>query len=164
MNNVQLIGRLTRDPELRYTQSGMAYARFTVAVNRRLSREKRQELESRNQPTADFIGCVAWGSVAENISNYFAKGREIAIDGRIQTGSYDKEDGTRVFTTDVVVNNFYFIGPSQNQGSGQNFNQSQGMNRPQPGPVNSAYGNDSGSNSNNDEFDGFYPVDNNIPF
>lgn len=160
MNNVQLIGRLVKDPELRYTQSGMAYARFTVAVDRGLSREKRQELESRNQPTADFIGCVAWGRSAENISSYLSKGREIAIDGRIQTGSYNREDGTRVYTTDVVVNRFYFIGSAQQSTGGQ-----APMNRAQ-GPVNSAY--ESGNNSNNsndDGFDGFYPVDNNnIPF
>lgn len=100
MNKVVLIGRLTRDPELRYAAgSGTAVTRFTIAVNRQFKKDE-----------ADFIGCVAFGKTAETISQYLAKGSQIAIGGRIQTGSYDAQDGTKRYTTDVVVDNFEFIG------------------------------------------------------
>ncbi|MGI5948768.1 single-stranded DNA-binding protein [Peptoniphilus sp.] len=166
MNSVCLIGRLTRDPIVRYSQNGMAIARFTVAVDRRLSRQKKQEMEANNQQTADFIGCTAFGSTAELISNYFKKGSQIGVEGRIQTGSYEK-DGRTVYTTDVVVNNITFISSS---GGGQNmggFNQNQGgFSSPNQnsGPVNSAYGDDFSSVGNNDN-DGFFPIDDeDIPF
>ena len=110
MNNVVLIGRLTKDPELRYIpNSGTAVSTFTLAIDKQLSREKKQEMESRNQPTADFIRIVAWGKMAENCATYLAKGRLVAIQGRIQTGSYDDKDGKRVYTTDVVANNVEFL-------------------------------------------------------
>lgn len=108
MNNVVLIGRLTRDPELRYLQTGTAISRFTLAVDRGLSKEKKQEMESKNQPTADFIQITVWGKMAENAANYLAKGRLVAVQGRIQTGSYDK-DGTRVYTTEVVASQVEFL-------------------------------------------------------
>ena len=109
MNSVSLMGRLTRDPELKYTaNTQMANARFVVAVNRKLSKEKRQEAENNGYPTADFISCVAWGKTAENIGNYFHKGNRIAITGHIQTGSYEK-DGQRIYTTDVVIDSFDFV-------------------------------------------------------
>lgn len=110
MNSVSLMGRLTRDPELRYTaNTQMANARFVVAVNRKLSKEKRQEAENKGYPTADFIGCMAWGKTAENIGNYFHKGNRIAITGHIQTGSYENQQGQRIYTTDVVVDSFDFV-------------------------------------------------------
>lgn len=109
MNNVNILGRLTRDPEVRYTaNTQMANARFVVAVNRKLSKEKRQEAENNGYPTADFISCMAWGKTAENIANYFHKGNRISITGHIQTGSYEK-DGQRIYTTDVIVDSFDFI-------------------------------------------------------
>lgn len=121
MNSVSLMGRLTRDPEVRYTaNTQMANARFVVAVNRKLSKEKRQEAENNGYPTADFISCVAWGKTAENIGNYFKKGNRIAITGHIQTGSYEK-DGQRIYTTDVVVDSFDFI--ESNSSSSTNTNQ-----------------------------------------
>ena len=82
MNNVVLIGRLTRDPELRYLPSGnnTAVTRFTLAVDRQLSREKKAEMESRNQPTADFISVTVWGKQAENVSNYVSKVRLVAVE------------------------------------------------------------------------------------
>lgn len=121
MNSVSLMGRLTRDPELRYTaNTQMANARFVVAVNRKLSKEKRQEAENNGYPTADFISCMAWGKTAENIGNYFHKGNRIAITGHIQTGSYEK-DGQRIYTTDVVVDSFDFV--ESNSGSNTNTNQ-----------------------------------------
>lgn len=93
MNKVMLIGRLTKDPELRYTQGGTAVASFTIAVDRRFSKDKE----------ADFINCVAWQKTAEFISQYFHKGSKIVVEGRLQTRSYDAEDGSRRFVTEVVV-------------------------------------------------------------
>ena len=159
MNCVSLIGRLVRDPELRYAQNGTAICRFTLAVDRRMSKQKRQEAQANNQQTADFIGCTAFGQTAELIANYHRKGSQIGVEGRIQTGSYEKE-GRTIYTTDVVVSNLTFIGSSQGQNQG-GFNQG-GFNSDQP--VNSAYGNDFSKNDNDDE-DGFFPVDNDdIPF
>ena len=110
MNNVVLIGRLTRDPELRYIPgSGTAVSTFTLAVDKGLSREKRQEMESKNQPTADFIRIVVWGKMGENCANYLAKGRLVGVQGRIQTGSYDDKDGKKVYTTEVVASNVEFL-------------------------------------------------------
>lgn len=100
MNSVQLTGRLTRDPDIRYTDSGAAIARFNIAVNRRF--------KSDNGPTADFIGCVAFGKTAEFIEKYFHKGQKMDLNGRIQTGSYENQEGTRIYTTDVVVENVEF--------------------------------------------------------
>ncbi len=126
MNSVSLMGRLTRDPELRYTaNTQMANARFVVAVNRKLSKEKRQEAESNGYPTADFISCMAWGKTAENIANYLKKGNRIAITGHIQTGSYENQQGQRIYTTDVV-DSFDFI----ESNSSSNTNNSQGYSNP----------------------------------
>lgn len=177
MNCVSLIGRLVRDPELRYVQNGTAICRFTLAVDRRMSKQKRQEAQANNQQTADFIGCTAFGQTAELIANYHRKGSQIGVEGRIQTGSYEKE-GRTIYTTDVVVNNLTFIGSSQGQNQG-GFNQNNFQSQSQGGfnqggfnqggfnndqPVNSAYGNDFSKNDNDDE-DGFFPVDNDdIPF
>lgn len=120
MNSVSLMGRLTRDVDLRMTTSNLAVGRFNVAVDRKLSKEKRQEAEKNNQPTADFIGCIAFGKTAENIATYFKKGQRIAVSGHIQTGSYEK-DGQRIYTTDVVVDSFDFI--ESNSSSSTNTNQ-----------------------------------------
>ena len=109
INNCVLIGRLVRDPELKYLQTGTANCTFTLAVDRGLSKEKKAELESKGQPTADFIRIVVWGKSAENCANYLAKGRLVAVQGRIQTGSYDDKDGKRVYTTDVVASNVEFL-------------------------------------------------------
>lgn len=127
MNNVVLMGRLTRDPELRYIQNGGAIARFTLAVDKQLSREKRAEMESRHQPTADFIQISAWGKLGENCAKFTQKGKRVLVTGRIQTGSYEK-DGQRVYTTEVVANNVQFIDwkdsgySQQDQSSYSNYN------------------------------------------
>lgn len=166
MNSVNLVGRLTRDPELRYTQSGQAVVRFTLAVNRRLSKQRRAEMEANNQPTADFISCTAWGITAETISNYVQKGHRLAVNGRIQTGSYER-DGRTIYTTDVIVENFDFIeSASQNQMSRPSFNQDPQSSQ---GPTNSAYNNSYNQNSSfgsgPDDEDGFFPINNeDIPF
>ena len=98
MNKVILMGRLTRDPEVRYSQgeNSMAIARYTIAVDRRVRRDG-------DQQTADFINCVAFGRSGEFAEKYFHKGIKIAVTGRIQTGSYTNKDGQKVYTTDVIV-------------------------------------------------------------
>lgn len=113
MNRVNLIGRLTKDIELRYTTSQVALGRFTLAINRKLTKEKRQEAERNNQPTADFIGCIAFGKTAETLSNYVGKGNQLGIEGHIQTGSYEDKEGRTIYTTDVIVEGFTFIGSRQ---------------------------------------------------
>ena len=117
MNKVILIGRLTRDPELRYTQSNTAVCTFTLAVDKKLSRERREEAEAANRPTADFPRITVWGRQAENASRYLFKGNQCAVEGRIQTGSYqDRETGKTIYTTDVVAENVEFLGSrSDNQ-------------------------------------------------
>ena len=97
MNKVILMGRLTRDPEVRYSQgeNSTAVARYSLAVDRKFKRD--------GEPTADFINCIAFGKLGEFAEKYLRKGTKIAITGRIQTGSYTNKDGQRVYTTDVVV-------------------------------------------------------------
>ena len=102
MNKVFLVGRLTRDPELRYSSSNVANMRTSIAVDRQFVREGEER-------GADFISIVAFGNRAETMKKYLTKGSQIAIDGRIQTGSYDGADGKKVYTTDVVVENFQFL-------------------------------------------------------
>ena len=119
MNSVVLIGRLTSDPELRYLPSGdnNAVANFTLAVDRKYSKEVRQQREAQGQPTADFIRCTVWGRSAEIINQYVSKGEQLAVRGTIQTDRYQHKDGHMVYTTDVRVDEFDFIGGGQsNQG------------------------------------------------
>lgn len=103
MNKVELVGRLTRDPEVRYStgENATCIARFSLAVNRRFKRE--------GEADADFISCVAFGKSAEFLEKYFSKGMAIGISGRIQTGSYTNKDGNKVYTTDVVVEEVEFV-------------------------------------------------------
>lgn len=102
MNKVVLLGRLTAKPELRYTASNTAYTRFSVAVNRNFT-------SADGKREADFINVVAWRKQAETISKYFDKGNLIAIEGRLQTGSYDDKDGNKRYTVDVALDNFEFV-------------------------------------------------------
>ncbi|MFP5493138.1 single-stranded DNA-binding protein [Parvimonas sp. G1641] len=104
MNNVILTGRIAKDLEIRYTQTGTAYCRLTLAVDRGMSKEKKQEAEAKGQPTADFINCVAWNKLAETINRYSGKGKKILVEGSIQSGIYTAEDGTKRYTTDILVN------------------------------------------------------------
>ncbi len=108
MNNVVLIGRLCADPEFRYTPSGVATCSFRLAVDKGLSKDKKQEMESKGQPTADFINIVVWGKLGENCANYLAKGRLVAIQGRIQSRSWETENGRR-YVTEVVANQVQFL-------------------------------------------------------
>ena len=110
MNSVNLIGRLVKDPELRYTQSQQAVVNFTLAVDKGLSREKREEMETSGKPTADFPRIMVWGKQAENVSRYLSKGSQCAVIGRIQTGSYqDRETGKTVYTTDIIADRVEFL-------------------------------------------------------
>lgn len=102
LNKVVLIGRLTKDPDLKYTQSGIAVARFNLAVDRGF---KGQDGEKQT----DFIPITVWRGAAENCAKYLAKGRLVAVAGRIQTGSYDAQDGTKRYTTDVVADEVRFL-------------------------------------------------------
>lgn len=112
MNKVILMGRLTRDPEVRYSQgeNAMAIARYTLAVDRRNTRNNSED-------TADFIGCVAFGRSAEFAEKYFRKGTKLVISGRIQTGSYTNKEGVKVYTTEVIVEDQEFA-ESKNSNSG----------------------------------------------
>lgn len=140
MNRVILIGRLTRDPDIRYStgENAMAIARYTLACDRRFKREG-------DDQTADFISCVAFGKNGEFAEKYLKQGVKIAVTGRIQTGSYTNKDGNKVYTTDVVVEDHEFV---ESKGSGQ---ASQG--RPEP------------SNASNDGFmDIPEGLENDLPF
>lgn len=148
MNSVNLIGRLTRDPELRYTSGNQtAVARFSVAIDRGKDRNG-------NSRGTDFPNIVAFGKTAETCSNYLAKGRQVGIQGHIQTGSYERQDGTKVYTTDVVVDKITFVGnKSDNQQAPSNKPQQGYSQYPQP---------------TEHEYPGFYEYDDeddeNIPF
>lgn len=114
LNRVVLVGRLTRDPDLRYTASGVAVANFTVAANRPFRNQQGEQ-------EADFINCVVWRKTAENLANYMKKGSMIGVDGRIQTRSYEGQDGKMVYVTEVVAENIQFLesrGASQQRGPG----------------------------------------------
>ena len=102
INRAILVGRLTRDPDLRYTASGAAVATFTVAVNRQFTNQQ-------GEREADFINCVMWRKPAENFANFTHKGSLVGIDGRIQTRSYENQQGTRVYVTEVVAENFSLL-------------------------------------------------------
>lgn len=108
MNNCVLIGRLCAAPEMRVLQNGTATTRFTLAVDRALSKDKKQEAEAKGGTTADFIPVTVWGKQAENCANYLAKGRMVAVSGRITTGSYEK-DGRTVYTTEVTAERVQFL-------------------------------------------------------
>lgn len=104
INNVVLVGRLTKDPELKYTQGGIAVTRFTLAVNRSFANQQ-------GQREADFVNCVTWRKQAENTANYLRKGSLAGIEGRIQTSNFEGKDGNRVFMTEVVADSVRFLEP-----------------------------------------------------
>ena len=128
MNNSTLVGRLTKDPELRYTPSGVAIARFTLAVNRTFANQQ-------GEREADFISIIVWRKQAENVANFLKKGSLCGVIGRIQTGSYEGQDGKKVYTTDVVAQEVQFLDKkgsdngNSNGGGSNNSNQSNGGNQ-----------------------------------
>ena len=113
MNKVFLIGRLTRDPELRYTSSNIATASFSLAVDRNFTNQN-------GEREADFINIVVWRKQAENCKNYLTKGSQVAIEGRIQTRNYDGQDGKKVYVTEVVADNVEFLGSRNSSGNSNN--------------------------------------------
>jgi len=116
INRTVLVGRLTKDPELRYTQSNAAVAKFTLAVNRIYKTQNNE---------ADFIQCVVWNKQAENVDRFLHKGSLVGVEGRIQTGYYDNEQGVRVYTTEVVCDSVQFLEPKNADTSGSQNNYSQ---------------------------------------
>lgn len=113
MNHVTLIGRMTKDPEVRYTQSGTPVGTFTLAVDRRVQKDKPKE--------ADFIPCVVWGKTAEVVGNWCKKGKQVGVEGRIQVRSYDAKDGSKRYVTEVIVNELELLG-SKNEGADRSGN------------------------------------------
>ena len=131
MNKIILIGRLTKDPELRYTQSGTAVASFTLAVDRRFSNQS-------GEREADFVNCVAWQKSAEFVAQYFHKGKQMALEGRLQVRSYDGNDGQKRWVTEVVAEQIEFVGSKHDNNSNQGGGGT--------GNTNSAAGSSSGNN------------------
>lgn len=159
INRAVLVGRLTRDPDLRYTSSGAAVASFTVAVDRPFTNRS-------GEREADFINCVIWRKAAENFANFTHKGSMIGIDGRIQTRSYENQQGNRVFVTEVVVDNFALLESKAQseqyrqqhpnfQGNSAPSSQysSQQNNNPYGNPNNNNQGGFQNQNNNNSNFD-----------
>ncbi|MBR3210388.1 MAG: single-stranded DNA-binding protein [Bacilli bacterium] len=126
MNKVFLIGRLTRDPELRYTGSNTAVATFSLAVNRNFSNQN-------GERETDFINIVVWRKQAENVKNFLSQGSQVAIDGRIQTRSYDDQNGQKRYVTEVVADNVEFLG-SKNSSNNSNNGNSSADNHAEPTP------------------------------
>lgn len=149
MNKVFLIGRLTRDPELRYTGSNIPVASFSLAVNRNYTNQA-------GEREADFINIVVWRKQAENVKNYLSQGSQVAIDGRIQTRSYDGEDGKKRYVTEVVADNVEFLGTknSNSNNSGTNNNSTSQSQEPTPYDFSNELDN-KGTNIDNNPFADF---------
>lgn len=155
INRAVLTGRLTKDPELRYTNSGTAVARFNLAVDRQFKNKQTGERE------ADFVSCVVWRKSAENFVNFTHKGALVGIDGRIATSNYENQQGQRVYRTEVTVENFALLEPrsantdnyqSGNQGYGSygnGFNDNNQYNNSSNGPYNAPQGNQNSQWGNN---------------
>lgn len=131
LNRVILVGRLVRDPELRFTPNGVAVCSFTLAVNRPFTNQQ-------GEREADFINCVVWRKSAENLANYKRKGNLIGVDGRLQTRTYDGQDGKRVFVTEVMAESIQFLDSngSGNANANNNNNTNYAQNQPQPAGTN----------------------------
>lgn len=126
INNVTLVGRLTKDVELKYTPANQAVAQFTLAVNRTFK-------NANGEREADFINCVIWRQAAENFANWVKKGALIGITGRIQTRNYENQQGQRVYITDVIADNFQML-ESRSQQQGQQHPQATQQKAKQPDP------------------------------
>ncbi|OYD07937.1 single-stranded DNA-binding protein [Paludifilum halophilum] len=140
LNRVVLIGRLTRDPELRYTPNGVAVTSFNLAVNRRFTNQQ-------GEREADFIDIVAWRQLAETVANYMKKGRQVAVEGRLQIRKFENQEGRRIKVAEVVAENVQFLEPRSSSGSyNQGYDNSGGF--------------DSNRSSSNDPFaDDGKPID-----
>ncbi|WP_042354570.1 single-stranded DNA-binding protein [Bacillus rubiinfantis] len=138
MNRVVLVGRLTKDPELRYTPSGVAVATFTLACNRPFSNQQ-------GEREADFINCVVWRKAAENVANFLKKGSLAGVDGRIQTRNYEGQDGRRVYVTEVLAESVQFLEPKSASGGNSGRNNNDFYGAPPREPQGDPYG---GGNQN----------------
>lgn len=116
MNKVFLIGRLSRDPELRHTTSGTAVCQINVAISRPVAQG--------SEPQTDFINVTIWNKQAENVAKYLSKGRQIAVEGRIQTRNYDNNEGKRVYVTEIIASNVEFLGSASDNNRSNNTTQS----------------------------------------
>ncbi|MBC2368122.1 single-stranded DNA-binding protein [Listeria booriae] len=112
MNRVVLVGRLTKDPELRYTPAGVAVATFTLAVNRNFTNQN-------GEREVDYINCVVWRKLAENTANFLKKGSLAGVDGKVQTRNYEGNDGKRVYVTEILCESVQFLEPRRTQEGGQ---------------------------------------------
>ena len=155
INNVTVVGRLTRAVDLRYTSNGTAYASFTLATDRDFKNQN-------GEKETDFINCVMWRKPAENLANYTKKGSLIGIEGRIQTRNYDNQQGQRVYVTEVLAERFHFLESSKtanNDGLNNEGTNTLGVNKNQ---------NSSGNFANSDPFtsggDVFNVNDDDLPF
>lgn len=153
INRIVLVGRLTKDPDLRYTPNGVAVANFTLAVNRPFTNQQ-------GEREADFIQCVVWRRQAENVANYLKKGSLAGVDGRLQTRNYENSEGRRIFMTEVMAESVQFLEPkSSNQGQGPGPSPSQNQNRDQ-GQTRDYGNNQNQSRFNDDPFaDDGKPID-----
>ncbi|OUM93703.1 MAG: single-stranded DNA-binding protein [Thermobacillus sp. ZCTH02-B1] len=157
LNRVILIGRLTRDPEMRYTPSGVAVTQFTLAVDRPFT-------NSAGEREADFIPIVVWRQLAETCANYLRKGRLAAVEGRIQVRHYDNNEGRRVYVTEVVADNVRFLEPPNREGrddaGGFGLGQAGGYGGPGGyGGTAGGYGGGRGNVRDDDPFDDGRPID-----
>lgn len=167
INRAVLTGRITRDPELRYTQNGTAVVQFTLAVDRQFRNQD-------GEREADFINCVIWRKSAENFANFTHKGSKIGVDGRIQTRSYENQQGNRVYVTEVIVDSFALLDSlqdsqqgsapqNQNNSSQNGFNNNQGNYTQQQNNGSQGYQNQNNGYSNNDG-QNINIVDDQLPF
>jgi single-strand DNA-binding protein len=155
MNRVVLVGRLTKDPELRYTASGVAVATFTLAVGRPFSNQQ-------GERETDFINCVVWRKPAENVANFLKKGSLAGVDGRVQTRNYEGQDGKRVYVTEVLAESVQFLEPKGSSGGGRNDNDQFGAPPREPQGVPYGGGNQNqrpNQNPNNNKQGGYTRVD-----
>jgi single-strand DNA-binding protein len=153
LNRVILIGRLTKDPELRYTPAGVAVTQFTLAVDRQFSGSKEER-------EADFIPIVTWRQLAETCANYLRKGRLAAVEGRIQVRNYENNEGRRVYVTEVIADNVRFLESANREGGGQGKDDAGNAGNTSGGGNRSSGSRNSGNSNNSDPFaDDGRPID-----
>jgi len=109
MNSVNLIGRITHEPEIKQSTSGKSYLRFSIAVDKKLTKEKREEFIQRNMSVTDYPRIVTWGKRAENCNKYLCKGSLVGISGSISTDSYERDDGTKAYTMEIIADKVKFL-------------------------------------------------------
>lgn len=154
VNSVVLVGRLTKDPELKFTPNGVAVATFTLAVNRQFSNQQ-------GEREADFLNIVVWRKAAENVANYLKKGNLAGVDGRIQVRTYE-QDGRRQYFTEIVADNVQFLEPKNSSGGGGRSNNNDYYGAPPMEPQGTPFGS-SNQNQRPNQNNGFQHVDKN-PF